>query len=105
MSVVVFHRNFQRLQGGHLKVFHYFEHVRSAPAHEALIRFTADSVWDASNPWAGMRERVIAAAEERSRADVLFMAGMDWLALEPSARATPPVLESVVSCASVTLPE
>jgi hypothetical protein len=91
MSVVVFHRNFQRLQGGHLKVFHYFEHVRSSPAHEALIRFTSDSVWDASNPWSGLRESVIAAAGERTRADVLFLAGMDWQQLTPSERASPPV--------------
>ena len=40
MQTVVFHRHFERFQGGHLKVFHYFEHVRSSPSHRALIRFT-----------------------------------------------------------------
>lgn len=88
MSLVLFHRNFQKLQGGHLKVFHYFQHVRSSPSHEARIRFTPDSVWDASNPWSALPETVL-AADERPRADVLFLAGMDWRSLAPERRAGP----------------
>ncbi len=87
MSLVVFHRNFQRFQGGHLKVFHYFEHVRSSPSHDARIRFSADSVWDASNPWAGLRETVIDPGESCA-ADVLFLGGMDWRSLEPEQRTS-----------------
>jgi Glycosyl transferases group 1 len=86
MSLVVFHRNFQRLQGGHIKVFHYFEHVRSSPLHDARIRFSPDSVWDASNPWSGLRETVI-GPEQTVCADVLFLAGMDWRSLAPEQRA------------------
>jgi hypothetical protein len=86
MSLVVFHRNFQRFQGGHLKVFQYFEHVRSSPSHEARIRFSSDSVWDATNPWWGLRETVIEPGEVVD-ADVLFLAGMDWRSLEPEQRA------------------
>jgi hypothetical protein len=86
---VLFHRNFQRFQGGHLKLFHYFEHVRHAPGFRPLIRFSADSVWDASNPWTGMRELAV-GADEPLRADVLFLAGMDWRWLEPAERARPP---------------
>src|SRR5580658_5154897 len=89
-STVVFHRNFQRFQGGHLKVFHYFDHVRNSPAHEARIRFTPDSVWDAGNPWSGLRELVV-EPDEVVRADVLFLAGLDWTRLEPEQRARPPV--------------
>ena len=51
MKTVLFHRNYQRFQGGHLKVFHYFEHVRSSSSYNARIRFSSNSVWDASNPW------------------------------------------------------
>jgi glycosyl transferase family 1 len=86
-SVVLFHRDFQRFQGGHLKVFHYFEHVRSSPSHDARIRFTADSVWDATNPWSGLRETVI-GPQESAAADVLFLAGMDWRSLDPGQRAS-----------------
>jgi len=90
LSTVAFHRNFQRFQGGHLKVFHYFEHVRSSPLHDARISFSADSLWDASNPWSGLRETVI-SSEDAARADVLFLAGMDWRSLEPARRADSPV--------------
>jgi hypothetical protein len=82
MSVVLFHRNFQRLQGGHLKVFHYYEHVRSSISHEARIRFTADSVWDASNPWFALGESV-RNPRDQPPADVMFLAGMDWKRLAP----------------------
>jgi hypothetical protein len=90
MSIVVFHRNFQRFQGGHLKVFHYFEHVLSSPSHEARIRFSPDSKWDASNPWSELRETVLAPGDPTA-ADVLFLAGMDWRSLEPEQRASSPV--------------
>jgi hypothetical protein len=70
-------------------VFHYFEHVRSSPDHEALIRFTPDSVWDAGNPWFALGESVLASGETPA-ADVLFLAGMDWRALTPEQRQAPP---------------
>ena len=46
MKTVLFHREFLRFQGGHLKVWQYFNHVRSAPGHRAVVRFRPDSVWD-----------------------------------------------------------
>jgi hypothetical protein len=90
MSLVLFHRDFQRFQGGHLKVFHYFEHVRSSSSHQARIRFSPESVWDASNPWSGVRDCVLGPGETVA-ADVLFLAGVDWRSLEPDQRASPPV--------------
>ncbi|HWX95653.1 MAG TPA: glycosyltransferase [Solirubrobacteraceae bacterium] len=87
MSLVLFHRDFRRFQGGHLKVFHYFEHVRSSPPHRALIRFSPDTVWDPSNPWSGLREYVVDPGETVD-ADVQFLAGVDWRALEPAQRAS-----------------
>lgn len=96
MSTVVFHRNFQHFQGGHLKVFHYFEHVRSSPSHDARIRFSPDSIWDPSNPWSGLRETVI-GPDDAIRADVLFLAGMDWrwLASRQRAASPPPILNLI----------
>jgi glycosyltransferase involved in cell wall biosynthesis len=90
MKTVLFHRNYQRFQGGHLKVFHYFEHVRSSSSYDARIRFSSNSVWDASNPWSALRETVI-GADESVPPDVLFLAGMDWQSLEPEGRAASPV--------------
>jgi hypothetical protein len=90
MSLVLFHRDFQRFQGGHLKVFHYFEHVRRSPPHEARICFSPQSVWDASNPWSGVPEYVV-GPDETVDPDVLFLAGIDWCSLEPGQREAPPV--------------
>jgi glycosyltransferase involved in cell wall biosynthesis len=87
MSVVVFHRHYKLFRGGHLKVFHYFEHVRSSPSHQARIRFSPDSILDESNPWWGARDAVI-DPDESIPTDVLFLAGMDWRWLEPEQRAS-----------------
>ena len=57
---VLFYRDFKRFTGGDLKVWDYFNHVRSSPRHSAHVRFSAESVWDATNPWnaaQGMRAR------------------------------------------------
>jgi glycosyltransferase involved in cell wall biosynthesis len=89
MSVVLFHRDFKRFRGGHLKVFHYFQHVRSTPAHEARIRFTPDSVWDETNPWWALGES-LAGPEEEVHPDVLFLGGADWRSLSDAQRAAPP---------------
>lgn len=90
VRTVEFHRDFHRFQGGHLKVFHYFGHVRSSPRYEPRIRFSADSVWDESNPW--LRERrYVLGPDEQISPDVLFLAGVDWRAIDPARRADSPV--------------
>jgi hypothetical protein len=86
ISLVLFHRNFQRFQGGHLKVFHYFAHVRSSASHQARVRLSADSVWDETNPWWRSPEALV-GPEEEIAPDVLFLAGMDWRALDQGRRA------------------
>jgi hypothetical protein len=90
MQRVLFYRDFRRFTGGHLKVWHYFDHVRSSPAHTAHVAFTPESVWDASNPWGGARDAVV-ERPERFRADVLFLAGLDWRRIGPWARRRPRV--------------
>lgn len=86
MKTVLFHRDFKRFQGGHLKVFHYFTYVRSSPSYEARIRFSADSRWDESNPWGSLPDAVLGPLESVN-ADIQFLAGTDWRALAPAQRA------------------
>lgn len=78
-KVVLFHRDFQRFTGGHLKVWDYFNHVLASNSYAPRIAFTPDSKWDDSNPWNKTKEH---ATEWRpDSADVLFLAGKDWNAL------------------------
>jgi hypothetical protein len=78
-KIVLFHRDFRKFTGGHLKIWHYFNHVLSSPAHEPRIAFTSESNWDAINPWIRARSHVIDWNPQH--ADVLFLAGGDWRAL------------------------
>ena len=83
--IVLFHRDFQRFTGGHLKVWDYFNHVGASPEHEPQISFTAKSKWDRTNPWFALRDRVV--DWNLKKADVLFLAGTDWRALsEPDQK-------------------
>ncbi len=83
--VVLFHRDFQRFTGGHLKVWDYFNHVLSSSQHDPWITFTARSRWDRTNPWFSMRDRV--TDWNLKNADLLFLAGTDWRALsEPDQK-------------------
>lgn len=81
MRTVLFHRKYRRFHGGHLKVWHYFNHVLAAPGFEARVVFDVDSSWDSSNPWAGSRDRVVENVDEVA-ADALFIAGRDWQRLD-----------------------
>lgn len=81
MRTVLFHRKFRRFHGGHLKVWHYFNHVLAAPEFTARVVFDANSAWDDSNPWHGAREFVIETADEVVPG-ALFVAGRDWQRLD-----------------------
>ena len=96
MQRVLFYRDFRRFTGGHLKVWDYFNHVRSSPAHTAHVSFTRESVWDAGNPWADARDAVV-ERPQRFRADAVFLAGLDWRRIRPWARRRPrrPVMNLV----------
>jgi glycosyltransferase involved in cell wall biosynthesis len=96
MKTVLFHRHFVKFQGGHLKVFDYFNHVLAAPGHTARVRFSADSVWDERNPWQALREYVLAPGAP-CEPDVLFLGGTDWRSLSEAERDAPrvPILNFV----------
>jgi glycosyltransferase involved in cell wall biosynthesis len=89
-KTVLFHRDFKRFTGGDLKVWNYFNHVRSSPRHEALIRFTEDSEWGPDNPWSAVRDHVVANGEQ-VRPDVLFLSGVDWTMLDRATWAESPI--------------
>jgi hypothetical protein len=78
---VLFHRKFRRFHGGHLKVWHYFNHVLKTPGYDARVLFDANSTWDSSNPWYGARDRVINSLDGLVP-DALFVAGRDWQRLQ-----------------------
>ena len=80
LRTVGFYRDFRCFTGGHLKIWDYFCHVRSSPRHDALIRFSPATVWDDSNPW--YRDFSDAAGERFHEADMWFVGGVDWLALD-----------------------
>ena len=88
-NVVLFHRDFQRFSGGHLKVWHYFCHVRESRSHEARVHFTVGSRLDETNPW--FKANTPRNAEwNPTDADVLFAAGLDWGAI-PISNSLPVV--------------
>jgi hypothetical protein len=84
---LLFFRDFQRLQGGHLKVWDYCCHAAAA-GWEVRVRFTEGSSWDESNPWRAAPEFVL-PPREPFHPDVVFVAGLDWERLEGMAVSTP----------------
>jgi hypothetical protein len=82
--LVLFHRDFQRFTGGHLKVWNYFNHVIGLKSFEPRIAFTADSKFDDTNPWSTTPEYVTEWKPET--ADVLFLGGKDWKNLSEETR-------------------
>ncbi|MBW3634096.1 MAG: glycosyltransferase family 1 protein [Chloroflexi bacterium] len=81
MRIVLFHRKYRRFHGGHLKVWHYFNHVLAAPGFDARVHFDASSSWDSSNPWTQAAGHVIESVDGLSP-DALFVAGRDWQRLD-----------------------
>ena len=84
-KIVLFRRDFQRFTGGHLKVWHYFNHVLASERYAPRIAFTPDSKWDTANPWTGANQYI--SEWNPTAADVLFLAGKDWEAVSnPNTR-------------------
>ena len=86
---VLFYRDFRHFTGGHLKVWHYYEHVRQAPGFRPLIAFSAETRWNTTNPWLALRDQA-QASWDPTQADFLFLAGMDWMILSEAERRSPP---------------
>lgn len=86
---VLFYRTFYGFTGGHLKVWHYYNHVKHSKKYEPLISFSPDTIWEDANPWLALRHQVLSPWDVE-RADVLFLAGMDWSILTETQRNSPP---------------
>lgn len=90
MKTVLFYRDFRRFQGGHLKVWDYFNHVMHSDSYRPNIYFSKETIWDDTNPWLKLKDQSLLSWNP-SAADILFLAGKDWLMLNKSQRKKPPV--------------
>lgn len=88
-QTVLFYRDFRGFTGGHLKVWHYFNHVMHSIHHQPRIAFSAATVWNDTNPWLPIRDQALATWDAEA-ADILFLAGMDWSVLSAAQRRAPP---------------
>lgn len=77
-KTVLFHRDYLRFQGGHLKVWHYFQHLQATEKYSPQIYFTPKSIQDKNLLWQDIQPL---AAWQPAQADILFLAGLDWLSV------------------------
>lgn len=84
MRKILFFRDFQAFSGGHLKVWHYFNHVKQSPDWKPHIYFTPNSIFDESNPWNQSTEFLVKSTEEINPS-ILFLAGLDWEILDQNS--------------------
>ena len=77
MRTVLFFRDYRRFTGGHLKMWHYFNHVQAAPEYTPRIWFSARSTMEHGNPWHDARDTIV-DHEHPIVPDIVFLAGRDW---------------------------
>jgi hypothetical protein len=85
MKTMLFYRDFRQFQGGHLKVWDYFNHVMHSSSYRPQIYFSKETVWDKSNPWFLIKNQVL-DSRQSVNPDSLFLAGLDWLTLDNNQR-------------------
>jgi hypothetical protein len=90
MRRVYFYRDVIDFAGGHLKVWNYYCHTNALSGFRARVYLTAQSRRDSSNPWSETADQLDAWQPER--ADVLFVAGLDWNAVPRALPTTIPVI-------------
>jgi hypothetical protein len=71
---VLFVRHFTRLFGGHIRHWHYWQHVKKAPGYEPTLLFKGN-FGRADNPW--RNEKPIARLDW-GQVDILILGGMFW---------------------------
>ena len=97
MQKILFFRDFQAFSGGHLKLWHYFQHVQSLADYQPSIYFTPQSLWSETNPWNIAKHNVVNSLEEVSPS-VLFLAGLDWEILDelnPAFKNSTPIINLI----------
>jgi len=88
---VLFYRTFKRFQGGHLNVWHHFQYVCASGTHVPYIRFSADSIFDASNPWTGQGLEMMPTDHVDVVPDIHVIGGLDWRLVDRSLWTESPV--------------
>ena len=84
--ILLFFRDFRGLTGGHLKVWHYFQHTKVSQFFEPQIYLTPNSSAVPDNPWAGISPPPLESWQPEA-ASLLFLGGMDWESVpDPSPR-------------------
>lgn len=81
MQKILFFRDFQAFSGGHLKLWHYFQHLQAITNYEPSIYFTPNSIWSEANPWNAAKEKVLTSIQD-IKPSLLFLAGLDWEILD-----------------------
>ncbi|MDM8567348.1 glycosyltransferase [Candidatus Halobeggiatoa sp. HSG11] len=84
-KTLLFYRDFQGLTGGHLKVWHYFQHSLDSHQYQPKIYFSPNTIWQ-NNPWQEIPTQQKWETEQPT--DCLFLAGTDWQTLPISQRQT-----------------
>jgi len=82
--VLLFHRDFHGLTGGHLKVRHYFGHAGHSRRFQPRIYFTPESLRGGVNPWTGISPPPLEFWRP-AEVGALFVAGLDWDAVPDPA--------------------
>lgn len=90
---MLFHRDLIEYTGGHGKVWDYFRHAR-ALGWDARVFLTERSLRDGCNPWM-TSPQYIEPEWQPHACDVLFLAGMDWAALNDPRHPPRPVINLV----------
>jgi glycosyltransferase involved in cell wall biosynthesis len=93
-KTALFYRQYLAYSGGHGKVWDYFNHVKTSGLYEPKIFFTGDSIFDHTNPWLHSKDTILTEWMPE-RADLLFLAGMDWQALPPQWNKDIPVINLI----------
>lgn len=90
LTKVLFVRRFTRLFGGHVRVWHYYQHVKKVEGYEPLLYFKGN--FDrADNPW---RAEPRMGKLSWNGVDALLIGGMDWSIL-PRVPPSMPVINLI----------
>jgi len=91
---VLFYRDFVSYYGGHQKIADYVTHLESSFSYKPDISFSAQTHWDASNPWyPTYKEKSV--PYNPANYDFIFLAGTDWKQYLPFATANKPVINLI----------
>lgn len=82
---ILFTRHYRAFTGGHLKVFHYMEHLRASKRYDVNLYLTPNSDLAAIQHWL---PKDIPCVTPPFECDALFVAGMDWALLDKVGQPT-----------------